>query len=135
VILFLLVFDVFWTAAAVFLVKQNAPLIFQIVWPVSAALIWALIFWTALHSRKVTFDATGLLIENRLGPFQWKRAVEKSFITGFRHDSNMSSGNTRFYRIRLETVIGKKQVVIDGITEATTAEILARRLDAWRARR
>jgi hypothetical protein len=134
-ILFLVVFDVVWTGAAVFLVKQNAPLIFQIVWPVSAALIWVLILWTALHSRKVSFDATGLLIENRLGPFQWKRAVEKSFITGFHHDSNMSSGNTRFYRIRLESVIGKKHVVIDGITESSTAEILTRRLDAWRARR
>lgn len=134
-ILFLVVFDVFWTVAAVFLVKQNAPLIFQIVWPVSATLIWVLILWTALHSRKVSFDATGLLIENRLGPFQWKRAIEKSFITGFHHDSNMSSGNTRFYRIRLESVIGKKHVVIDGITEASTAEILTRRLVAWRARR
>jgi hypothetical protein len=134
-ILSLLVFNVVWTVAAVFLVKQNAPLIFQIVWPVSATLIWVLIFWTLLHARQVTFDAAGLLIENRLGPFRWKKFLEKSFITGFQHDSNMSSGTTRFYRIRLESVTGKKHVVVDGLTEASTAEILTRRLDAWRVQR
>ncbi len=37
-----------------------------------------------------------------------------------------------FYRVRLEDMLGKKSTIVDNITESTTAEVLARRLNAWK---
>lgn len=44
----------------------------------------------------------------------------------------MSSGNQNYYRVRLESVIGRKETLADGITEATTAMGLVSSLDKWR---
>ena len=68
-------------------------------------------------------------VRNQLGPVIWTQAFEKSQITGFSHDTNMSSGNTKFYRVRLENVLGKKKTLVDGITESTTAAALVKRLE------
>lgn len=131
-IIFLIVFDLIWTTAAVFLIKQHAPLIFRIVWPVSAAAIWLIVLWNLLHKRSVTLSPAGLEIRNQLGPVIWTQALEKSQITGFSHDTNMTSNNTSFYRVRLENVLGKKATLVDGITESTTAAALVKRLEAWK---
>lgn len=134
-IVFLIIFDLIWTAAAVFLIIQEAPLIFRIVWPASAAAIWAGVIWSLLHKRSVTFDSAGVNVSNQLGPVIWTQDFDKSQITGFSHDTNMSSGNTNFYRVRLESVIGKKKTLVDGITESTTAAALAKRLEDWKSGR
>jgi hypothetical protein len=131
-IVFLIIFDLIWTGAAVFLILQDAPLIFRVVWPLSSSIIWLLVFWCILHKRTVTFSATGLEVRNQIGPVISTEAFEKSQIAGFSHDTNMSSNNTTFYRVRLESVLGKKKTLVDGITESTTAAVLARRLDSWR---
>ena len=131
-IVFLILFDVVWTAAAVYLIQSDAPTIFRMVWPVSATVIWLIVLYQLLHSRKVVFDATGLEILNKVGPWTHTAKVEKSQIVGFSHDTNMSSNNKNFYRVRLENVFGKKQTLVDGITESTTAAALASRLDEWR---
>jgi hypothetical protein len=131
-IVFLTIFDLIWTAAAVFLIAQQAPLIFRIVWPVSATVIWLIVFWNILHKRSVTFNTAGLELRNQLGPYIRTRTFEKSRITGFSHDTNMTSNNTRFYRVRLEDVMGKRATLADGITEATTAAALVKRLEAWK---
>ncbi len=132
-IVFFIIFDLIWTAAAVFLIIQEAPLIFRIVWPASAAAIWVGVIWSLLHKRSVTFDSAGVNVRNQLGPVIWMQGFEKSQITGFSHDTNMSSGNTKFYRVRLESVIGKRKTLVDGITESTTAEALVKRLEAWKS--
>jgi hypothetical protein len=44
----------------------------------------------------------------------------------------MTSNNTSFYRVRLESVLGKKTTLADGITESTTATALVKRLEAWK---
>jgi hypothetical protein len=131
-IVFLIIFDMIWTGAAVLLVKQNAPLIFLVVWPVSAAAIWLSVIWQLLHQRTVTLDAAGLQVRNRLGPFGWNRDFTKSRVISFSHDSNMSSGNTRYYRVRLEDVLGKKTTLVDGITGSNAAEALKSRFDQWK---
>lgn len=128
----MLLFNLIWTTAAVFLVKQNAPLVFQIVWPVSAGVIWLSIIWQLLYQRTVTFTRGGLTLRHQLGPVSRKVEVEKSRITGFSHDTNMSSNNVNFYRVRLEDAVGGKITVADGINSSTTAEALSRRLDAWK---
>ncbi len=131
-IVFLIIFDLIWTGAAVFLILQDAPLIFRVIWPLSSTVIWLLVFWCILHKRTVTFSPTGLEVRNQIGPVISTELFEKSQITGFSHDTNMSSNNTTFYRVRLESVLGKKKTLVDGITESTTAAALARRLDSWR---
>jgi len=131
-IVFLFFFDLIWTGFAVMLIVQNAPLLFRIVWPVSAVAIWFAIFWQILHKRTVIIRPDGMEVRNQLGPFIHTRNFEKSQILGFSHDTNMSSGNTSFYRVRLESVIGRKTTIVDNITESTTAEVLAKRLDAWK---
>ena len=123
-IVFLFVFNLIWTTAAVFLVKQDAPLVFQIVWPLSAGVIWLSIFWQLLYKRTATFTRDGLRLRHQLGPVSREEVIEKSQITGFSHDTNMSSNNVSFYRVRLENVLGKKKTVADGINRSTTAEAL-----------
>ncbi len=130
---FLIVFDVFWSAAAVFLIYKDAPLIFRIVWPVSAAVIWVVLLYQLLHRRTVTFTAEGVEVLDEVSFWTRKRSLTKSEVTGFSHDTNMTSGNTVFYRVRLEDVFGRKTTIADGITESTTAEALARRCDDWKA--
>jgi hypothetical protein len=134
-LLFLFAFNLIWTAAAVFLIIQQAPWIFRVVWPVSATAIWLSILWSVLHQRTVTFESTGLLIRNRLGPIAWKGQFDKSRIIGFTHDSNMSSGNTSYYRVRLESVTGKKSTLADGIDGSSVASALIERLERWRKAR
>ncbi|MEO5716268.1 MAG: DUF3592 domain-containing protein [Luteolibacter sp.] len=128
----LIIFDVIWTAVAVLLTMKDAPLLFRIVWPVSAAVIWISIIRMALHKRTVTLDHAGMTVSNQLGPVIWTRTYTKRDITGFSHDTNMSSGNTSFYRVRLESVLGKKDTLVDSITESNTAAALAAQLDQWK---
>lgn len=131
-ILFLLVFNLIWTTAAVFLIYQKAPLIFRIVWPVSSAVIWLILVKMLLHKRSVAFSADGMQVVNQLGPVVWTRSVARTQVVGFSHDSNMSSSNATYYRVRAETVIGKKITLADGITSANTAAALAGRMEIWR---
>ncbi len=131
-IIFLIVFDSIWTAAAVFLIQQNAPLIFRIAWPVSAAAIWLSILWQLLHTRTVSFSADRIQVRNQLGPVIWNKVLEKSRIAGFSHDSNMQSGNVSYHRVRLEDTLGKKTTLVTGINGSTTAAALSDRMDAWR---
>ena len=132
---FLIVFNLIWTAAAVFLIQSDAPLVIRIIWPVSATVIWWIVLYQMLHSRHVSFDTTGLEILNHVGPWVRVVKVEKSQIVGFSHDTNMSSNNKNFYRVRMEDVFGKKRTLVDGITESTTAAALAERLGDWRKSR
>jgi len=131
-IAFLIIFNLIWTAVSFVLIHQKAPLIFLIIWPLSAAGIWWLIIYQLIHSRTATFSAMGLELSNKLGPWTRTRRFEKSQITGFSHDTNMSSSNTSCYRIRMEDVFGKKQTVVDGIIGPNTAAALAGRLADWR---
>jgi hypothetical protein len=131
-IVFLVIFNLVWTAAAIILVKQDAPLIFQIIWPFSAGAIWLSIFWQLLYQRTVTFTRDGLKLRHQLGPVSREEMIQKSQITGFSQDTNMTSNNVNFYRIRLESVLGKKKTVADGINRSITAEALVQRLEDWK---
>lgn len=128
-------FNIIWTGVAVVLIVQHAPLIFRLVWPISAAAIWFSIIWQIFHKRAVAIRPDGMEVRNQWGPIIHTRNFEKSQILGFSHDTNMSSNSTSFYRVRLENVIGKKITIVDNITESATAEVLAKRLDAWKKTR
>jgi hypothetical protein len=131
-VVFLSIFNLVWTATAVVLVRKDAPVVFQIIWPLSAAFIWLAVFWQILYKRTATFTRDGVMLRHHLGPFRRGETFQKSGITGFSHDMNMSSNNMNFYRVRLVGVSGKKKTVADGINRSTTAEALVARLEAWR---
>lgn len=130
--LFLFVFNLFWTAAAIVLVAQQAPLIFRIVWPASSAVIWLIVIQQILHKRHITFSRDALEVVNQFGPVIRSKTIARDRIAGFSHDTNMSSNNTRYYRIRLVDHQGGKLTLADGIAGSIAAETLAARLEAWR---
>jgi Protein of unknown function (DUF3592) len=134
-LVFLVLFNLVWTAAAVFLVIQDAPLIFRIVWPVSAAGIWVSVFWSLLHKRTVVFSPDALNVRNQIGPATWGTHLEKNRITRFSQDVNMTSNNTQHHRVRAEDVQGRMTTLADGITETSTADALVKRLEEWRKTR
>ena len=129
---FLIFFNLIWTGAAVLLVVKDAPLLFRVVWIASAAGIWWAIIYQLIHSRTVSFGDSEIVVANRLGPWTRTARLQKSEITGFSHGSSSSSGNTSFYRVRMEDVYNRKMTLVDNITEATTAEEMTRRIEAWK---
>ena len=131
-IAFLIIFNLIWTASAIFLIKKQAPLPFKIIWPISGGVIWLMILWQLLYQRTVTFSQSGIDLLHQFGPYRRLDSIEKSQITGFSHDTNMNSNNVSFYRVRLESVLGKKKTLADGIPSSITAEALAKRLDEWK---
>lgn len=134
-IISLFLFDLIWTGVAVFLLQSDAPLLFRIVWPVSAGGIWLVLIYQILHRREVTFQSDGLKISNNVGPWNREEMIEKTKIASFSHDTNMQSNQNHFYRVRVEDVFGKKKTLVDGITEANTAAALASRLEEWKVSR
>ena len=131
-ILFFTIFNLIWTAAAVFLIYQNAPLIFRLIWPLSAVVIWCSVIWMCFYKRTVTFDGSGLIASHQLGPVLWTRSFTKQEIVSFSYGTNMSSGNQSFYQVQLASVIGKKETLASNITESATAAALVRRLEEWK---
>lgn len=132
VIAFLLVFNVIWTGVAALLLHQHAPLLFRVVWPVSAAALWLVIVRLLLLRRTLTFDDTGLRVLNQLGPAEWRLDLARDQILGFACDSNVQSNNRSFYRIRAETVFGRKHTVLAGLDHRDTADALIDALERWR---
>jgi hypothetical protein len=130
--LFLLLFNIIWTGFAVFLIKQQAPLLFRIVWPVSATLIWVGIVYMASHSRNVYLTPDRLDILNCYGPIRRTRTRSRETLAEFFNNSNMQSGNTTYYRVVALGKDNRQNVVADGIKKATTAAALTRSLEQWR---
>lgn len=131
-IVFLVIFSTIWSGVCVLILHQHAPLIFRVVFPGVGVICWVIALRMALFKRTVTFTGTGLEILNRLGPVSWSYVFPKDRIVAFSHDSNMRSGNTTYHRVRLESVLGKKQTLVDGITGADLAAALVTRLEAWK---
>lgn len=131
-VVFLTLFNILWTGISVFLISRNVPLIFRIIWPCSAVLLWALILRNALHKRTVTFRAADVVVTNEFVPLRWVRSFQKSEILDFSSAVHMTSNTHNFYRVQLNTVSGKKETLVDGITESTTADALVARLELWK---
>ena len=130
--LFLFVFNVIWTGFAVMLVHQHAPLIFRIVWPGTATLIWLSLLWLLLHRRTLTFTADTLEVLNRLGPATWRLELTKRDIAGFVCDSNIQQNNRSLWRVRVKTVIGKHHTLLGGLADRALADALVEAFTRWR---
>lgn len=134
VAIFLLAFGTIWSGVFLILLIVGAPLLFKIIWGVSSPLILLGGMWNLLHRRHVELTANEMRVHNSAGPLY---SVRKSFLprhfTGFSHDSNMQSGDQKYYRVLGDTIFGKQKLVLaDGLKEAVTAQALAARLEEWR---
>jgi hypothetical protein len=130
-LVFLFLFNLVWTGAAVLLVVKDAPLMFRVIWIGSAAGIWVTIIYQLIHGRRVTVSASEIVVANSLGPWTRTARRQRSEIAGFSHGSGGSSGNTTFYRVQMEDVFGKTMTLVDNITEVGTAQELVRRMETW----
>ncbi|MEO0018112.1 MAG: hypothetical protein RLZZ522_1395 [Verrucomicrobiota bacterium] len=132
VMLLLFVFNVIWTGFAVMLVHQHAPLIFRIVWPTTAALIWLHLLWLLLHRRTLTLTDDSLHVLKRLGPAAWRLDLTKDQIAGFSCDSNIQQNNRSLWRVRVKTVIGKQHTLLGGLADRALADALVEAFTRWR---
>lgn len=132
-ILFLVVFNLVWTGFAVMLVNQHAPLIFRIVWPGTAALIWLSLLWLLLHRRTLTLTDDTLHVLNRLGPATWRLELTKDRIAGFACDSNIQQNNRSLWRVRVKTVSGKQHTLLGGLADRGLADAVVEALGRWRS--
>jgi hypothetical protein len=131
-ILGLFAFNVVWTGFAVMLVNQHAPLVFRIVWPGTATLIWLSVLWLLLHRRTITLTDTALQVLNRLGPAAWRLDLAKDRIAGFACDSNGQQHGRNLWRVRVETVAGRKHTLLGGLPDRSLANTLVEALRRWR---
>ena len=131
--LFLLVFNLIWTGAACLLIAQQAPLIFRLVWPASAAIIWLILLRLLLYRRTITLQPDRLTLEQRLGPVSWRTHWERLQITAFPYDSNIQQNGRDLYRVRARSATGRHLTLVSGITSRATAMTLADALTQWRA--
>ena len=132
---FLLFFGTLWSVAFVAMLFGGAPFIFLLIWGTTSPLILGLAVWMMLHDRRVDIGPDEMRVTDTVGPLYSKRQTfEQRHFVGFSHDSNMQSGEQFYYRVRGETIFGKKLTLVDGITESVTAQTLANKLENWRTR-
>jgi Protein of unknown function (DUF3592) len=130
--IFLFAFGMIWTAIFVVLLRRDAPLLFQVVWGVSAPIILGSGVWVLLHRRRVELRADELYVLESLGVFHsWSASYGRGQILGFSYDNDVQSGNLFYYRVRAKTTFGKTKTLISGITSSATAEAMVRRLEEW----
>lgn len=129
----LLLFGTFWTGVFVVLILQNAPLLFKIIWGVSAPIIELIGLRMLLHQRLVEFSRDQMKVVNQIGPIHQKtETFEPHLIMGFKQEVYMTSNSTAYYRVRAETTYGKPITLADGITSENTAEKLKNSLQKWK---
>lgn len=128
-----LIFGGFWTLALMVIILQNAPLLFKVIWGLSAPLIDLVGVGLLLHQRRVEFGQGQFRVINQFGHFYQKtETLEPHLVLGFTHDAYMTSNNTAYYRVRAETTYGRHLTLADGITVEATAEKLKQRLQQWK---
>jgi hypothetical protein len=120
-----LLFGTFWTGVFVVLILQNAPLLFKIIWGISAPIIELIGLHMLLHQSRVEFSRDQMKVVNQIGPIHQKQETfELHLIIGFKHEVYMTSNSTAYSRVRAETTYGKPITLANGITSQSNAEKL-----------
>lgn len=132
-ICFLVIFDLIWTGAFIFLLQSDAPRLFPVAWGLSSAAIWIFIISLMLGRQSATFSREGVEIESEMkGLWRRRKFHARNTILNFTCATNMSHGNTSYYTVSFTVMSGLKGKVADAIPSSTTAEALVRRLERWR---
>lgn len=133
--IFLIFFGAVWFAIFIVLVKQAAPWPFRLIWGLSSPCILGMGLWTLLYHRRVVITPDELRIITSLASlYSWQETYAPRHLIGFKHDTNLQSGNQSYYRVRAETTFGKQRTLVGGISESIIAEELGKRLEEWRKR-
>lgn len=131
-IFFLVVFNVIWTGVAVFLWNTDAPMIFKIVWPVTSAGIWLLVFYQMVSRYELRLENGEAHVTRKILIYQSHVVVPAGAVVSILHDTNSSVNSTKFYWVKLETTIGQRITVASGIAGEPAALGLVRHLERWR---
>lgn len=125
-IVFLVLFNMVWSALAVFLVISRAPWFFKLLWPLSSIGMWGLAGWHAFHRRTALFGDDLLTITNDIGPWKWSKSYNYSQLNNAISNLHMQSASTRYYHVQIHDHQQRKFTVVDGITEFDVATSIAR---------
>lgn len=131
-ILFLLLFNLIWTAAAVFLVLSDAPMIFKIFWPVSAAGIWLMVVYQATSRQELIVDGDRLRVSSRWLLQSRTESIPVRDVVEFSHSSNMRVNQTAYYTLKAVIPGGGKKTLLQGIAGESAALGLKRHLELWK---
>lgn len=109
------VFNLIWTAASVFLVVSDAPLIFKVVWPGSSLGIWYWVLHMIISRREMRVSGNELLVRSRSIFGSRSDRVLAGDVVDFSESSNTRVNNTPYYVVRAELIGGRKVSVVDGV--------------------
>lgn len=122
--LFMFLFSIIWTTAAIFLVKTNGPQLFQVIWSVTSAILWIILPILSLHQRKVEFGNEELIITHRWGPVKRVVTLPRNKIERF--DVSLNNNDVRAVEKN-----GKTHTIVDALVHSLLAESTAKRLRKW----
>lgn len=132
-VLFLVFFDLLWTGMAVFLWISDAPILFRMVWPVSAAGIWLLVIHLLVSRKELRLEGNQIALRSvSLAGVKLDR-ISADDVAGFSHSSNTQVGNTRYYVLWVDRVDGGKVTIADGIAGDSVVSELEHHLEQWRS--
>jgi hypothetical protein len=129
---FLLVFNVIWTGISVFLWNSDAPIVFKIVWPVTSAGIWLLVFYQMVSKVELRLENGEAHVTKKMLVYRSHVMVPVGEIVSITHGTNSSMNSTHFYWVKLETTIGQRITLASGIAGEAAALGLVRHLERWR---
>lgn len=132
----LLIYEIARSWRIIFLVFTSTVGLFLIAlcFIAGVAVSWCRVIWLALHQRTVSLTGTALEVQHRFGPLAWGHVFPKPQILTFSHNFERRIGATAYYRVRLESVTGKKVTLVDGIGGNFIAAALVERLEDWKKR-
>lgn len=128
---FLVVFCLIWTGICVALRYGDGGPFLGGIFIFFAVLLWGALIAT-FRTSAVEFDETGMTVISRLGPF-WssRQALEKRHIVGFEAEPSMTAGNTRYLRLKADTIFNRKYDVARDIAGEELARRFASFLSEW----
>ena len=130
--IFLLIFSLIWTGICVALFKADAEGFLRMVFMVIGFFCWSG-FVSLFKSSSVRFDDSSLMVvSNLLGLAFSKRVLAKRQIVGFEIDSTVTAGDTKYFRVQVDSIFGKKYPLANGVAGKERAEALVRLLRGWK---
>ncbi len=128
---FLTVFCLIWTGICVALRYGDGGPFLGGLFTFFAVLLWAALIGT-FRTSAVEFNDTGMTAISRLGPF-WssRQTLEKRQIVLFEAVQSGTAGNTRYFRLKADTIFNRKYDVARDIAGEELARRFASFLSAW----
>lgn len=126
-LLFLFIFLVIWNGAIWLMIQEKAPILFPIFFGLFDLLILAAFLGSLLFSARIITGPTGMRMESKfIVPVGTKHFTSEQ-IKQIRIDSDMESGDKKYYFIQLVPHTGSRVKLAGGIRDKKQAQWLADR--------